>query len=131
MLIGRHAIADLSGCPPELLTDEDWLNRTFAEALSRIGATVVAISSYKFPGEGGVTGLFLLSESHASYHTYPEHTYIAIDIFTCGSCDPDRALSFVSQKLGASFSDSKSLRREVPAPAAMWDPANSGTVCYL
>lgn len=131
MIIGRHAIADLAGCPPELLVDEDWLNRTFSEALSRVGATVVALSSYKFPGEGGVTGLFLLSESHASYQTYPEYTYIAIDIFTCGGCDPDRALDFVSRQLKASFSESMSLRRQIPSPPATWVSANSGTVCYL
>ena len=31
-----------------------------------------------------MTGLFLLSESHLSYHTYPECGYISIDVYTCG-----------------------------------------------
>lgn len=31
-----------------------------------------------------MTGLFLLSESHLSYHTYPESRYISIDVYTCG-----------------------------------------------
>lgn len=131
MIVGRHVIADLSGCPPELLLDEDWLNKTFSEALGRVGATVITLSSYKFPGEGGVTGLFLLSESHASYHTYPEYTYIAIDIFTCGSCDPEQALEFVSRQLKANVWECKSLRRQIPSSSAAWTPASSGTVCNL
>jgi S-adenosylmethionine decarboxylase len=28
--------------------------------------------------------LFMLSESHASIHTYPEHNACFLDIFTCG-----------------------------------------------
>ena len=41
--------------------------------------------SHKFTSGGeGVTGIFLLSESHLSYHTYPENNYISIDLYTCG-----------------------------------------------
>lgn len=32
-----------------------------------------------------MTGLYLLSESHLSYHTYPETHYISIDVYTCGT----------------------------------------------
>ncbi|NDK98317.1 hypothetical protein GPY23_04595 [Photorhabdus bodei] len=43
---------------------------------------------HKFTDGGeGVTGLFLLSESHLSFHTYPETNYISIDVYTCGKQD--------------------------------------------
>jgi S-adenosylmethionine decarboxylase proenzyme len=32
----------------------------------------------------GVTGYFLLSASHVSVHTWPEHGYVACDVFSCG-----------------------------------------------
>jgi len=35
---------------------------------------------HRFEG-GGLTGYLLLSESHIAFHTYPEHRYIALDIF--------------------------------------------------
>ena len=41
------------------------------------------------PYYGSFTALFLLSESHLSIHTWPEHNYISIDIFTCGNCNID------------------------------------------
>jgi S-adenosylmethionine decarboxylase len=37
--------------------------------------------------EGAFTSLYLLEESHLSFHSWPENNYIAIDVFTCGSCD--------------------------------------------
>ena len=40
----------------------------------------------KFPGyNSGVTGVFILSESHAAFHSYPEYRYLAVDIFSCGN----------------------------------------------
>ncbi|WP_374112221.1 S-adenosylmethionine decarboxylase [Bartonella harrusi] len=41
--------------------------------------------SHKFTTEEqSVTGFFLLSESHLSFHTYPESNYISIDLYTFG-----------------------------------------------
>jgi S-adenosylmethionine decarboxylase proenzyme len=31
-----------------------------------------------------VSGAVLIAESHLSLHTWPEHGYAAVDIFTCG-----------------------------------------------
>ena len=35
----------------------------------------------------------LLSESHIAFHTYPEHRYFALDIFSCGGGDSKGELS--------------------------------------
>ena len=34
----------------------------------------------------------MLSESHISIHTWPEHGYAALDVFMCGAARPERAL---------------------------------------
>jgi S-adenosylmethionine/arginine decarboxylase-like enzyme len=47
---------------------------------------------HRFEG-GGLTGYLLLSESHIALHTYPEHRYLALDIFSCGRADSKAALS--------------------------------------
>lgn len=44
--------------------------------------TVVKETSHKFSPEGE-TIVFILSESHCTIHTYPEHNYLSIDIYIC------------------------------------------------
>jgi S-adenosylmethionine decarboxylase len=51
--------------------------------------------SHKFHPQG-VTALGLLSESHISIHTWPEHGYAAADVFTCGDrANPQRACNYL------------------------------------
>jgi S-adenosylmethionine decarboxylase proenzyme len=40
----------------------------------------------------GITGVAILAESHISIHTWPETEYAAIDVFMCGSCDPNKSI---------------------------------------
>ncbi|WP_020193364.1 adenosylmethionine decarboxylase [Pseudomonas putida] len=82
---GYHTIWDITGACATLLRSEKTLHRFFLSALEASGFTVISDMVHKFTSGGeGVTGLFLLSESHLSYHTYPERSYISIDVYTCG-----------------------------------------------
>jgi S-adenosylmethionine decarboxylase len=47
--------------------------------LHPIGETVW----HQFPGNGGITGLCLLSESHLAIHTFPEHQSLCLNLFCC------------------------------------------------
>jgi S-adenosylmethionine decarboxylase len=38
---------------------------------------------HKFPGEGGVTGLAMLTESHLACHTYPELNMATFNLYCC------------------------------------------------
>jgi S-adenosylmethionine decarboxylase len=79
---GYHYLIDAHVRQPSLLLDASKLKIIFSAALE--GFKVLNFVDHKFGIDGGVTGLFLLAESHCSYHTYPESAYIAIDVFTCG-----------------------------------------------
>ena len=69
---GYHTIWDITGACATLLRSEKTLHRFFLSALEASGFTVISDMVHKFTSGGeGVTGLFLLSESHLSYHTYP------------------------------------------------------------
>ncbi|MFW5857111.1 MAG: adenosylmethionine decarboxylase [Planctomycetota bacterium] len=88
-MIGEHLLADLYGIAPEQLTDADALGALLGRALTEAGFTVLDRVAHAFPGEGaGATVLCLLSESHASLHTYPEYGYAAVDVFSCGDARP-------------------------------------------
>ena len=56
---------------------------------------------HTFGGEGGVTGVLLLAESHLSIHTWPEHGFAAIDIFLCGRLRPEAAKETLQHALKA------------------------------
>lgn len=79
---GYHYMLDARVNEPEILMDAGRLKEIFENSLQ--GFNILKFVDHKFDVGGGVTGLFLLAESHCSYHTYPESSYIAIDIFTCG-----------------------------------------------
>ena len=81
---GNHLMVDYLDCDVEALSDEQALMGVMLEAVQKCGAQVLGCNSYVFPGHG-LTMTVLLSESHASIHTYPEHGKCFVDIFTCGN----------------------------------------------
>jgi S-adenosylmethionine decarboxylase len=87
---GRHLFASYVDCDPESLRSPVELDQAMRRAIEASGATVLKESRHIFEG-GGLTNVYLLSESHASIHTYPEHNSCFVDIFTCGYvCEPTR-----------------------------------------
>lgn len=84
--VGTEWIVDAAGCSPERLRDVERL-RALAEGVVReLGLTVVAPPLWHvFPGEGGVTGMLLLAESHLTLHTYPEHRSLALNLYCCNA----------------------------------------------
>jgi len=43
----------------------------------------------------------LLSESHISIHTWPEEGKAAVDVYTCGDCNPKIGCDIIIQQLYA------------------------------
>ncbi|MSO64970.1 MAG: adenosylmethionine decarboxylase [Alphaproteobacteria bacterium] len=110
--IGMHAIGDLCGINPDYLKDEKLLMRALADGLAAARFTVLSEQALKFPGvDSGVTGMFILSESHAAFHSYPEFGYLAIDVFSCGSQSPETVVRYVASRLGARDSTFRLMER--------------------
>lgn len=98
--MGKHYLLNLYGCSFVLLDDTEYLIKLMECAASTSGATVVQTIYKKFEPQG-VTVLTLLSESHISVHTWPERGEAAVDIFTCGSCDPKIGCDMIIEQLYA------------------------------
>jgi len=81
---GIHILANLYGCEnKKILLDETLLEKEIKQLIKKSGLGIVGKCFYKFKG-AGVTGIFLISESHVSIHTWPEKdNSINLDIFTC------------------------------------------------
>lgn len=80
---GKHYTASYRGCEYRSLVDIPALREAMIHAVEKSGATLLDISEHTFPGDG-YTMVILLSESHASIHTYPEVHSCFVDLFTCG-----------------------------------------------
>lgn len=91
---GTHYIAEYFDCDSASITDTDTLICVMNEAVKESGATVLNTRSHVFPETSGLTMLTMLSESHASIHTYPleeEGRACFVDLFTCGDkCDYEK-----------------------------------------
>lgn len=108
--LGVHIFGELKGLNFKLLNDLPLLESSLIKSISAGGATLCGHISKQF-SPYGVTTLVLLSESHASIHTYPEDGFLFFDIFTCGVCKPDLILeSLVEILKPMEVSQSKILR---------------------
>ena len=66
------------------------------------GATVIGKIFHQFSPQG-VTGVVAIAESHLCIHTWPEFSYAAVDIFTCGeNFDPTEAAKLIIAGLESS-----------------------------
>lgn len=109
---GQHFIASYYGCDSESLTDSEALRGVMNQAAEASGATVLTESYYLFD-EGGMTQVLLLSESHASIHTYPEHNACFVDLFTCGdTCQSEPFHQTLKEFLKPAHTELEIIRRE-------------------
>ena len=90
---GRHLLIDFYNCGYNPLAHE--IEECMVQACIATGATVVFHYSHPFEGNGS-SGVCVLAESHGTWHQWPENNFCAIDIFVCGTCDPERAIPILS-----------------------------------
>jgi S-adenosylmethionine decarboxylase len=92
---GHHLIVDF--WEAEGLDDKDRIEQAMIDAVEAAGATLLHIHLHTFTPSGGISGVAVLSESHISVHTWPEHGYAAFDIFMCGNANPRKAFTVLKQ----------------------------------
>ncbi len=84
MSVGTEWIVDAHGCRAEALRDLALVRALLERVLVRLELRAVGEGHWHaFGGEGGVTGIYLLTESHLSCHTYPEHGVMTINLYCC------------------------------------------------
>jgi S-adenosylmethionine decarboxylase len=101
---GVHLIVDLYEA--EHLDDIDHIEATLRHCVEAARATLLHIHLHHFQ-PNGVSGVAVLAESHISIHTWPEAGYAALDVFMCGSANPDACVpvlreAFRAKRVGVS-----------------------------
>lgn len=106
--LGRHVLADVY-----LLEwpGDDAVMAACERALEVSKMTVVSQLVKRFQ-PSGVTAVWVLSESHFSLHTYPEHKYISVDCYTCGEEGrPDLAVACLLDELKVKAANTNEIKR--------------------
>ena len=88
MAVGVHILSDMYGVSPNLIERKEPIGQIVEEEVRVGGLTKISSDFYQFDPIGA-SGIILLAESHLSFHTWPEHGLVTLDLYTCG--DPSKA----------------------------------------
>lgn len=81
---GTEWVVDAHGCDPERLRSTAALQAIFERVVREVGLSAAGDPVWRvFPGQGGITGLQLLTESHLACHTFPETGFAAFNLYCC------------------------------------------------
>ncbi len=84
MIVGTEWLIEAFDCEAESLRDVETLRGVFSTIIADLGLKTVGDGQWhKFAGEGGVTGLLMLTESHLACHTYPEYKTATFNLYCC------------------------------------------------
>jgi S-adenosylmethionine decarboxylase len=78
--LGRHFLVEL--WEASNLANRALVEEALVETVRRTGGTLLDTRVAEFPN-GACSGVALIAESHLTIHTWPEHGYAAVDLFTC------------------------------------------------
>ncbi len=85
---GTEWVIDALDCDAEKLRDQGLVHALCDRVIDDLGLNVVGDPlCHQFPAPGGVTALFLLSESHLACHTYPEFSLATFNLYCCRERD--------------------------------------------
>ena len=139
LIVGTEWLVEASGCDAESLRDAERLRALVASIVRELDLRVVGQPQWhKFPGEGGVTGLVLLSESHLACHTYPEFGVATFNLYCCRARPEWPWGARLREMLGARGVKVSRVRRDAPeaggvggaAPPAVEKEAGAGASAF-
>lgn len=91
---GTHLIVDL--WEAHGLNDADLIEQAVKECIEVSDATLLHFHIHAFE-PNGLSGVAVLSESHISFHSWPDQGYIAFDIFMCGKAKPHKCIPVLKE----------------------------------
>lgn len=79
-----HTLLEFYGCNPSRLKRAREVRRLLCRAVRDGGGKIVKTVFHNF-SPYGVSGVVVITESHVTIHTWPEHRCAAVDIFSCSA----------------------------------------------
>ncbi|OHD66488.1 MAG: S-adenosylmethionine decarboxylase proenzyme [Spirochaetes bacterium RBG_13_51_14] len=101
MSLGKHYLAEFFDCDRLKINDITFIERVLIEATGLCGAQMIMPFFHQFSPQG-ISGVIVIAESHFAIHTWPEHGYAAVDLFSCSDVNYKAALNHIRKQVGAS-----------------------------
>jgi S-adenosylmethionine decarboxylase proenzyme len=109
--LGRQILVEFYDCNTEILSNLQEIEKHMLESCRIANATIVTHTFHEF-SPYGVSGAVIIAESHVAIHTWPEHNYAAVDIFTCGeTISPWVIHDYLKENFQSKNTSSMELRR--------------------
>jgi len=111
-----HVLADFFDCrcDESLFSDSVFLRKKMKQVISGVGFTAITSVFHRFKGGGGVSGVYILAESHCAIHTWPEKRSVGFDLFFCNyTKDNSKKALRAFNNLRAIFKPRRFIKREL------------------
>jgi S-adenosylmethionine decarboxylase proenzyme len=101
MEYGKHLLVEVITKNYETLTRIEDIREFFVQIVKELNFQVIGEPFfYKFPSrikkmQGGITGMYIIAESHLAIHTWPESKYFAFDLFSCRDFDEKQVIEII------------------------------------
>ena len=96
--LGTQLLADAQDCQAPI-NDSVWIEKLGLDIAELAQVTVLHQHTHHFSPQG-LSSVLVLAESHLAIHTWPEHRFFSLDLFTCGLELPhDQILNFLRERL--------------------------------
>ncbi len=107
----QHTLLEYYDCDPAALKRAREVKSLLCGAVRQGGGKIVKALFHNF-SPYGVSGVVVITESHVTIHTWPEHAYAAVDIFSCSArLDHAAIRARLKRALSARRVTGKSFRR--------------------
>ncbi len=120
--LGQSLAIDLHHCERSRIEKVSVVREVMLDAANKSGASIVDAHFHAFSPQG-ISGVVVITESHFAIHTWPEHAFATVDVFTCGSSvNLQRATVLLKEGFRAELATvTQHLERGVPQPPAPGD----------
>ncbi|AFZ68315.1 adenosylmethionine decarboxylase [Deinococcus peraridilitoris] len=135
---GPHLMIDGYHASTDALRDETLIRTVLSELSAQLGLgqlsePVVQQHEGSGPEDSGVSGVVVIAGSHISLHTFPEHAFLRVDVFSGKEFDVQKALNYLIEhfEVGRYTTHFINRGKEFPRDAAALQRMLSGEREYV
>lgn len=86
----EHLLLDMIECEVDL-DDLQAVEDVMTQAAEELGVVIREKMSHKF-SPYGLTVIYIIAESHISYHSWPEYNSAFVDVFACSRISTEKSI---------------------------------------